>query len=194
MSQPRMEADSTRAFFRVTWTSAVVVVSLTLVGGNRTGSRPSRRRWYAIGAWLHPARNKASTNCATRFIRMFDFAKAVMRCELTVRCPDERGRLPVKDSLLDLIWTPAMRIGRIESNLMFCRRAKKFACDGRDYVARNQALKVRTEIVAAAGDDVTLSCGQSVQANTSDFFGGFARTFRSWRRIVACHHVELGFR
>src|ERR1700677_3231943 len=96
MSQPRMEADSTRAFFRVTWTSAAEVVSLTLVGGNRTGSRPSRRRWYAIGAWLHPARNKASTNCANRFIRMFDFAKAVMRCELTVRCPDERGRLPSK--------------------------------------------------------------------------------------------------
>src|SRR3984957_17239867 len=87
-----------------------------------------------------------------------------------------------------------MRSEGAESNLVFCRRAKKFARDGRDQMTRNQALKVRAKIVAASGDDVTFSRCQGSQSNTSDFFGGFTRAFRSRRRVVARHDVKLRFR
>jgi hypothetical protein len=61
-------------------------------------------------------------------------------------------------------------------------------------VTWDETLKMRAEIVAAAGDDVALPRRQSLQAISSDPFGGRARTIRSRRGGVIRYDVKFRLR
>jgi hypothetical protein len=60
-----------------------------------------------------------------------------------------------------------------------------------DEAAWDESLAVCAEIVAEAGDDVALACGEGLQAGASDFFGGLAFSLEFF---LARHDVEFGFR
>ncbi len=62
----------------------------------------------------------------------------------------------------------------VVSGLGLCRGAEEFCGDGGDEAAGDEALEMGAEVVFAPGDDVALACCECVEADASDFFGGFA--------------------